>query len=318
MSSPVERAVRTALPGRTIGEIESKPTRPGNHTAFVTFADAAPVYVKTATDTPKRLARETAAIRYASAHCSIGVPSIVAADPDGDPPSLVTEPLPGTLFNERWTAGEDREPLLRRLGHVIAGVHEARFDRPGVITGGDEDGLALTDSSWTETLCATVEWRASDWFPDRFADMPPRLVETIRAVDPGLHDTTPTLVHGDPSRINVHLDPDGLLDWERALVGDPAFGLVDAAFHHLGQPDVDEAEREVLTAALHEGYRSRAGSLPPGIERYRPLYRAISYLLVPQAFHDWAPDADAPLDDLAADVREEFDSRLETAREELL
>ncbi len=317
MDDPVERAVRTALPGRTIDAVEDQTTRPGNETAGVTFADADPVYVKTATDTAVRLTREVAALCYAGAHCPMRVPAVVAADPAADPPYLVTDPLPGTPMNDGWTGDGDRERLLRETGRAIAGVHEPSFDRPGVIEGGDADGLELTGEDWTETLCATVEWRAGDWFPDRFADLPPRLVETIRAVDPEMAGS-PTLIHCDCSRINVHLDPGGLLDWERALVGDPAFDLVDATFHHLGQPDVDDDERPALEAALYDGYRERAGRLPPGIDELRPLYRAIAHLLVPQAFEDWAPRVeDRTMDVLAADVREEFDSRLERARETL-
>ncbi|PSP80038.1 hypothetical protein BRC81_02240 [Halobacteriales archaeon QS_1_68_20] len=315
MGNVIERAVRAALPDRTIDAIDARNTRPGNETAFVSFVDADPVYVKTATDTTRRLVRETAAVRYAAAHCSVAAPAVVAADPAGDPAYLVTEPLPGTVFNERWTGGADREQLVRRLGTVVAGVQEARFDRPGVITGVDADGLELRATTWTETLCETIEWRASDWFPDRFADLPGRLVETVRDRDPTLENTTPTLLHGDPSRINLHLDPDGLLDWERALVGDPAFGVVEAAFHHVGQPDVDDADEPPLREALYEGYRERAGDLPPGLEQNRPLYEAVSYLLVPQAFEDWAPRVDTPNDELAADVREEFDARLDRARE---
>lgn len=314
MSETIERAVRSAFPGRTIEDVETKETRPGNETAYVTFADAAGVYVKTATDTSRRLVRETAATRYAAEHCGVAVPRVVAADPTGDVPYLATEPLPGTVFNEPWTDGADRERLLRRAGTAIAGIHEARFERPGVVSGGDGGGLDLREGTWTETLRATVERRAADWFAERFADLPERLVETIRAVDPVIGGT-PALLHGDQSRINYHLDPDGFLDWERALVGDPAFGLVEAAFHMAGQPDVDGAERPDLIAALHDGYRERAGGLPAGLDRNRPLYRAVSYLLVPQAFEDWSAGVDVPNDELAADVESEFDSRLEAARE---
>jgi aminoglycoside phosphotransferase (APT) family kinase protein len=288
-------------------------TRPGNETARVTFAGGESCYLKTATDATKRLVRETAAVRYAGAHCGVAAPDVVAADPAGDPPYLATEPLPGTVLNDPWTGDGDRERLVRAAGAAVAGVHEAAFDRSGVVEGGNADALDLAAGSWTETLAATVAWRGEDWFADRFADAPGRLAETVREFEPSLAGT-PTLVHGDPSRINVHLHPAGLLDWERALVGDPAFGLVDATFHLLEQPDVDDDERPALRDALYDGYRQRAGALPPGLEENRPLYRAVSYLLVLQAFEDWSADAEPPADELAADVRDEFDGRLAAAR----
>lgn len=313
MNGTIEQVIDTAFPNRSVQTIETQNTRPGNETGFVIFSDGESCYVKTATDTPTRLTRETAAIRYAGKHCQIEVPSIIAADATGDLPYLIMEPLPGTVLNEPWTEGGDRAPLLEQTGYTIAGIHEAGFEQPGIITGGTADSLELTETTWTETLCKTIEWRAEDWFPDRFSDIPGKLTETIREINPTLNGTTPTLLHGDLSRINIHLDPNGLLDWERAFVGDPAFGLTDAAFHHLDQPDVSEAERSTLVSALYDGYRKKAGELPYGLNDRRPLYRAISYLLVPQAFNDWASSAEEP-DELAADVREEFDTRLTKAR----
>lgn len=324
MTEALERAVAEAVPKRTVATIGSQNTRHGNETAYVTFADADPIYVKTATDTKVRLEREVAATRYAAAHCPVRVPPVVDADPTGDVPYLVTEPLPGTVLNDPWTdwvddtvADATGPELLWKAGYTLAGVHEARFDRVGVITGGDADGLDLAAPSWAGTLRATVEWQAADWFADRFADLPERLIETIDEIDPALDNTSPALLHGDLSRINVHLDPNGLLDWERALVGDPAFDLVDAEGHLIDQVDVDEADRPALTEAFHAGYRERAGALPATDADYRPLYLVLSQLLVPQTFEEWAPTVDRPTDELAADVREEFDSRLVAAREAL-
>ncbi len=332
VTDAIERAVRSALPARQVDDVEEYDARPGNRTARVTFVDAPGVFVKTATDTAARLRRETAATRYAAAHCSLRVPGVVAADPGADPPFLFTEPLPGTVLNEPWTdlrdddwkegsAGEgdtdggtrrERERLFRRVGRALAAVHGARFDRCGVIRGGDADGLDLASGSWTETLCATVAFRAGDWLPDRFADLPDRLVEVVRAVDPSVDG--PALCHGDLSRKNLHLDPLGALDWERAVVGDPAFDLVDATEHHVGQPDVPEDDRPELRAAIEDGYEAVADDLPAGLERRRPLYRATWHLLVLQAFEDWSADVDRPADDLAAQVREEFGERLDAAR----
>ena len=313
MSELVEHVTDDALPDRPIETVELQNTRPGNEAALVTFVDGDSVYVKTATDTTERLTREIAATQYAEAHCSVGTPSIVAANSTADLPYLVTEPMPGTVLNDPWMDGADREPLVRQVGRQIAEVHDAEFDQPGIITGGDASGLNLTDTTWTETLCNTIEWRAQDWFADRFSDLPGRLIDTIQAVNPTLDGITPTLIHGDPSRINVYLDPDGLLDWERALVGDPAFGLVEATFHHLGQPDVSEDERSALRSALYGGYRERVGALPTGLEEKRALYWAIANLLIPQAFNDWASSAESQ-DELAAEVREDFESRLDQAR----
>jgi aminoglycoside phosphotransferase (APT) family kinase protein len=315
---PLREAIDRAFPTRTISDISKQNARRGNAVGRVTFADGQVAYVKTATDTDRRLTREIAATRYAENHCPVEVPTILAAETKSSPAYCVLTPLPGTPLNEPWTDGEDREPLLREAGRTLAGVHEARFEGPGRIRDGDEHGLELTDETWTETLCGTVEWRAEDWFADRFEEIPQRVVEMLREAAPVLDGVDARLLHGDSSRINVHLDPNGLLDWERALVGDPAFDLVDAYGHLVDQVDVEEAEQPLLTDALHDGYREAAGSLPAGYERRRPIYRVLAFLLVPQTFEAWAPTVDRPDDELAEDVRVEFENRLDAARDSIV
>ncbi len=312
MSDALGEITARAFPDRSVASIETQETRQGNATGLVEFDEHEPVYLKTATDGPTRLVREIAATRYAGANTSVRVPRVVAADPSV--PYLATDPLPGTPLNGPWTDGGDQERLLRRAGAALARTHEARFDRPGMIEGGGAASLELAGGDWVDTLRRTVTWRAEDWFADRFTDIPDRLIETVTELAPTV-DERPALLHGDCSRINVHVDPTGLLDWERALVGDPAFDLVDAEGHLVDQIDVDEEDKERLRAALYDGYAAEAGSLPTGLEERRPLYRVFAHLLVPQTFETWAPTVEAPNDELAADVREEFDSRVAAARE---
>jgi len=106
-----------------------------------------------------------------------------------------------------------------------------------------------------------------------------------------------------------------LLDWERALVGDPALDLADAESHLVELPGAETAERSVLRNGLREGYRAYAGTLPDGFECRAPVYRAVAFLLTPQTFDLWAPEADEPTGALAEWVRTEFDTRLDAARE---
>ena len=317
MSDPLQDALDAAFPDRFVERVDECDTRPGNRTARVAFADGEVVYLKTATDTTHRLVRETAATQYAGAHCAIETPAVVAADPDGDPPYLATAPVSGRPLAGPWADAdvEERADLLRDAGRTIAAVHEVTFDQPGRIVGGDADELELAVDAWSETLAATVEERADDLFADRFEAMPSRLAEVVRGAATLLDDAPAALLHCDLNRTNCRLDPRGLLDWERALVGDPALDLADAAGHLAEQPDVDEADQAVLRDVLHEGYRAHAGGLPVGFERRRPVYRAVAFLLTPQTFELWAPGVDQPTDELAAWVREEFDSRLAAARD---
>lgn len=318
MTSTIRRAVGDGLSNCTVESVETQNTRPGNETAYVEFANREAVYVKVATDTPARLRREIAATRHAGTNASVNVPHVVAANPDAEPPYMITTPLSGELMNDQWTAGEDREELMQAVGATVAATHDAQFAETGIIESWDDDHLQLKPMNWTDTLCSTVRRRAEDWFSDRFAELPEELIATIRTIEPTLDETSPTLLHGDPSRINIHLDPSGLLDWERALVGDPAFDLVETVFHHLDQPDVADTEKPALRDALYEGYRDQRGFLPEQLDTYEPLYRAIAHLLAPQTFDDWAPSVNAPLSELETKVRQEAHSRMSAAEDALL
>lgn len=316
MTDAIQTAVRAAFPDRPVRTVDEQDTRPGNATALVTFEDGTQSYLKTATDRTYRLVRETATTRYAAEQTSARVPRVLAAAPNADQPYLATAPLPGTPMTELWRTDDvDRERLGRAAGRVLASVHEATFDRPGRIVGGDADALELTGGSWTDVLIETVEERADDWFADRFSDVPSRFVDVLADARPVLDGAPTTLLHCDAARPNVHVDPPGLLDWERALVGDPALDLVDSVHNNFDQPDVADDEFERLRDAQFAGYRERAECLPAGLEERQPLYRLFTYLLVPQAFDDWAPQADVPDDELEADVRAEVDDRIEAARD---
>ena len=310
--------IQETFPDSTIAQLTAQNARPGNETVYVEFTDRAPVYAKVDLDDMGRVRREIAAVRYAARHASVNVPEIVRANSDGALPFMITTPLAGTLMNNRWTVGADRAELLRSVGATIGATHSAQHADCGVITGWRDDSLHVEEDSWTETLCATVRSRVANEFSDRFTDIPDDLIDIIRAIDPTVDAQSVTLLHGDPSRINIHVEPNGLLDWERALVGDPVLDIVETMFHHLGQPDVDESERPALREALLTGYRTQCGAVPPQLDTYEPLYKAIAHLLVPQTFEKWAPDVDTPIDELEANVREEAYARMATAQAELV
>jgi aminoglycoside phosphotransferase (APT) family kinase protein len=318
MASTVRRLVTREFPGHTIKTIDSQDDRPGNETVRVEFTNREPVYAKVDRNAAGRVRREAAAARCANKHASVNVPEVITADPDAEVPYLITSPLAGKLMNDRWTAGDNKEVLMRAVGETLAAVHDAQIDDIGTINGWDGSQLQIKSMNWTEALCATVHIRVENEFSDRFSEIPEDLITTIQAINPELERDSAALLHGDLNRINIHLEPNGLLDWERALVGDPAFDLTETIFHHLDQPDVDDAEKPNLREALFDGYRNQRGSLPAQFETYQPLYWAIAYLLMVQTFDRWAPQVDVPTDDLEANIREEAYSRMSAAEDALL
>lgn len=300
----------------SVTHVERLDGRPGNTVARVRFVDGWPreAYCKLVTDGSDRVTRAAGGAGYARA-CGVRAPRVLAAELDADPPWLLTARLSGVPLAARWSGADRpaRERLLRRVGSHLARLHEVRPSETGRITGFDGH-LRTTGESWPATLAATVEERGEALVADRFADAPGRLADAVRTARDALRDGDRALLHGDPNRGNCLVEPLGTLDYERALVGDPAFELVDAVSHLAESPDASRASEAAYREALLAGYRDRAGTLPPGCEQRQPVYRAVAFLTAVQTFHLWAPDAEEPTDELAAWVREEFEERLDAAR----
>lgn len=319
MHPAVESALEEAFPGRTPAGVDPRASRPGNRTVAVRFEGGGRAFLKIATDGDGgRVARDAAATRYAGAHCDVRVPEVLASAPDGDPPYVATAPLDGDPIADRWpgAGAEGRARILRSVGRALAGVHAARFDRPGRIVGGDAGGLDLDGGSWTGVLRATLRERASVLFADRFDDLLERVDGALDEHSARLDGAPAVLLHDDarPENYFRHPGGPGLIDWETALVGDPALDLCRAESQFVDRQDVDDGDRRRLRSALRGGYRDRAGDLPDGFNERRPVYRAVTFLRTARTFDLWAPPADEPTAELADWVRGEMDRRLDEFR----
>jgi len=105
--------------------------------------------------------------------------------------------------------------------------------------------------------------------------------------------------------------PDGVIpiDWELAHVGDPARDLVRAEDQLLN--GFDSAGPERFSTALYEGYRERAGGLPPAFTERAPIYRVVRILGRSGFVDQWATYLDEPVDDLVARADAELQARLD-------
>lgn len=291
---------------------------PGNQTVRVRFASNGVAYLKIRIDgDAERNAREAGTIQYARDHCPIRVPTVLAVDSGFDPPYLATAPIGGTAVTERWKGAtfDERTLLAREIGRAVAGISHAQFTEPGWIVGGDENDLNCKTGRWSVVLADAIERRADEvsW-PDRFDDVPQRVVTLITQQDAILDDPPATLLHADVRATNVFLnETPGVIDWEWTLVGDPGLMLCWAEERTIEQAAVPDGHRETLRTALRTGYRRTAGTLPAGFERRLPLYRVVAFLTKLQTFHLWAPDAPEPTGDLATWVVDELDTRIEAA-----
>lgn len=315
MDDRVASAVEAAFPERTVVDVTpAGPSwNPTNETAKVDFDDGEPRYLKLAVDGDgSRIGREIAVIEYVAANRGIRAPRIVASDTERDVPYLATAPLSGTNLVTLWgdSTESERAELVRQVGAGLADLHAERFEDHGHIVGGNAASLELDTGPWSDVLIDTIgEMQAlspSDRFEHRFD-------EVIAAVDSNrerLDDAPAALLHGDPAKPNCICAEDGIgfVDWEIAHVGDPARDL-----HRARSQQIDSLRSsgpEQVVEALYEGYRERAGDLPPGFEERAPIYDAVRLLGTAGFFEKVAEFVDEPAAELAAWLEGEMDRRI--------
>ena len=356
-SESIERALTAAFPDRAVERLTGVgPSWNGaNETVGVVFAGGDRAFLKIAReDETSRIAREDAVLRYLRANRGLPVPEVLAADPDGDPAYLATEPAPGRGLLEVYDAASDaeRERLLRRVGAALAALHADRFPEHGEIVGAgtevgsaargtadapdapapsgvgrDESdppaGLSIEFAPWSDVLLATVERTREIGTSERLADHYDAVIDCVRANRDLLDGAPAALLHGDVTKPNLFVTTgDGrsgvadsesagvaMIDWELSHVGDPARDLVRAEDQLLNGFDSTGPER--FAAALRAGYRDRAGSLPTGFERRRPVYEVVRMLGRSGFIDQWTTYLDEPLDALADRADAELRARLD-------
>jgi len=251
-------------------------------------------------------------IDYVGAHCEVYVPRVRSNDADGEVPYLATAPFPGESVAAPWSewSTEERAETARRVGRALATVHELTFDAHGHVTGGGADGLDLDTAPWTDVLVDRIEAMRSLAPSDRFDRHYDEVIAAVEANRGLLNDALAALVHGDPAKPNCFRGEDGVgfVDWEIAHVGDPARELYCARAQAIDGLRTTGDERVVT--ALREGYRDRAGGLPPVFAERRPVYRAVRHLGTSGFVEKTAEFVDEPVEEPAAWVDAEMDRRL--------
>lgn len=319
MDGAVADALADAFPRRSVTAVsEAGPSwNDGNRTVEARFEDGRRAFLKAAVDgDAAKVERERAAIGYVDAHAAVPVPSVVAAATADPVPYLATAPMTGGTLASLWAdaAADERAALAREVGRGLARVHDCRFETHGRIVGGGAAGLDLDPGSWTDVLAATISEMRAMAPCDRYDHHFEAVSDAVEANRGRLDRAPAALLHGDPAGPNcVRTEAGvGFLDWERAHVGDPARDVYRALSQQFG--GLREDPPDALAAALLDGYRSVAGSLPAGHEERRPVYEAVRLLGTSGYFDRVAAFHDEPREELAAWVEAEMRRRLDTVR----
>ena len=310
----VDAVLEDVFSDRTVATVgETGPSwNDRNRTVHIAFRDAEPVFLKVAVDGDgSRIARERVAIDYVDEHCDVIVPTVLASEPDGRVPYLLTAPLGETLALEwsDWSDGK-RAGAVRQVGAALAALHANRFDRHGHVTGGDASGLELETGAWADVLVERIAWMRELASSDRFDHHFDAVVGAVEDNRGRLDEAPATLVHGDPARPNCVRGETGtgFVDWELAHVGDPARELHRAEDQLLPETATNASE---LRDALREEYRRERGSIPEGFDDRAPIYDAVRQLGRSGFFDKWVALTGEPEATVAKRVESEMQRRLD-------
>ncbi|WP_238709398.1 phosphotransferase family protein [Natronorubrum halophilum] len=145
---------------------------------------------------------------------------------------------------------------------------------------------------------------------DRFEHYYDEVIEGVKANQARLDLAPAALVHGDPAMPNTFRSETtlGFIDWEIAHIGDPARELHRAQNQLLESRDLGDDEQ--LVAALHDGYRQRAGSLPVGLAERASIYDAVRFLGTAGFFDKVVEFSDESPEEVATWIEAEMTERL--------
>jgi Ser/Thr protein kinase RdoA (MazF antagonist) len=185
----------------------------------------------------------------------VPVPEVLWQDIQGIPEAIVSK-APGHELSETYEQKSegDVEEIVQDLGRTLSRIHEKGYDHAGKFS--FEGGLILKNRCWEDILGELFGDYIHQLRGSRFDGS---IMDAVKLFDNGLdivEDHRSCLVHYDIAPDNVFCK-DGeiscVIDWSRAMSGDPAFDLAYAqvqfilAFH-------DGERAEELSQSLFGSY----------------------------------------------------------------
>ncbi len=257
-----------------------------------------------------RFERESAVLDHVAETTDIPVPAVLGHDPDAEPPHTLMTFRPGDHRQTRFFRPHRLPgPVVRHAGELLGRLHAAcPRDAAGQVL--PRDGLPVQQQDWDDLLHGTVTAQLDQLadLPDfRFADMLPALRGLVDDHVPGIAMDGPVLLHHDYRPANL-LTRDGtvtaVVDWERAMSGDPLYDLVKAEMNIVSL--LPDGEREERWDAFMQGYRDEH-QIAWDADR-AAVYRLLHLIEILWAFPVWAPTADPEMQDRRArELRGRFD-----------
>lgn len=283
--------VHEAFPGATVERVHDRSGMA--HRTVVADLDGAPVDRAVARwcvhdHLAARFQREAAVLRHVGAETELPVPEVLA-EADG---AVLLEFLPGTHRSNRFWRPHDLAAVeLDSAGKTLARLHRAlpRDDTGPAVPAGPGRTLAVQEEGWPGFLHRTASThldQLADLDDYRFADLLPALRDAVEDHVARAAAPDPALLHRDFRPANLLFRDGavaGVVDWERAVAGDPLYDLVKAEMNFAAQ--FPAAERERRWDAFLRGYRG-VRPVPEAPDR-TDLYRFLHVLEILWAAPLW-------------------------------
>lgn len=277
------------------------------------------------------------------ARTSIPVPTVLGVvdeHPALPTPFYLMEAMPGSDVGYEevgWLADDVLRTTSRQIGAALGELHRLdAVESFGLVTAdpaptltesrpsGSVTHLGVLDGedTWEGWVEAWVDRELDRHADSPFDDLTPALEDWCRsALDAVARPHSPVLGRNDHGFHNLLIDREtgdvtAMLDWAYTLAVSPSFDFEYAAYLFSGAflsgiPEVPD-RRELVRAAMLEGYRATAPDLVEGVASPSPLYELLAAMRVMNDFEQLRPRLPDGTDDaVTAGIRDDVASMLD-------
>lgn len=298
------------------------------HEGFFVNCDSGKYFLKIGDD-EDRFQVEGPAIGLLNERTKISVPDLVGFDVSGEEFGfmyLILEEVEGENLDAwennsgpkfPYLSRNRKKSLLNSAGQELGLLHsQTSFEDFGHFRGSNEGLKFRQKGSWKDTFRKIIIKEQALNFPERFSHLEPLVKEFVDEFIDVIDTDRASLVHQDvrwPNIIAGDNSINALIDWERAIAGDPLYDLAKAEESLLQFKRGETRDR--YRGYLIDGYNDFI-DLPDNWRRVRGFYRALRPVEALWTFNGWTSGMEeSRKDEMAVKKERKLKNRMESFRD---
>jgi len=208
---------------------------------------------------------------------------------------------------------ENKKKILFSVGRELGKLHsQTSTQNFGFLESKNNQLEIKQKSSWPEIFKEIIIEQQTENFPERFSQLKPEVKEFVSNNIGKISECNKgSIIHQDYRWPNILVDKSSVsavLDWERALYGDPEYDLAKAE-ESLLQFKTEE-KRKIYRESLFDGYREER-TFSKNWEEKRAFYRALRPVEALWTFDGWTKGMDDNKKDrMASENKEKLRQRI--------